>query len=270
MGLYRIGSEEYADHNGGLGLATIRKEHVAFKDGKVVFDYPAKSGVRLVQTIDDPSCAVLIRTLRRRRRGAPELLAYRAGRHWASIRSDDINEYLKQQMAEDVSAKDLRTWNATVLAAVALAATGGDTHTKTARRRVTDRAVRGVSEILGNTPAVARRSYRPAALRPLPLGLDDRPRPAAPRRPRSARRTNANRTGARRTGSARRSQRLAGCRAHRRLAVLPAGRSRRMNMFASLGGRPRRRSALGALEAELSFGVWVSTGVLAKMYPPLT
>jgi hypothetical protein len=134
-------------------------------------------------------------------------------------------------MAEDVRAKDLRTWNATVLAAVALAATGGDTHTKTARRRVTDRAVPGVSEILGNTPAVARRSYRAAALRPLALGLDDRPRPAAPRRPRSARRTNANRTAARRIGSARLVQRLAGCRAHRRLAVLPAGRSRRMNML---------------------------------------
>jgi DNA topoisomerase I len=159
VGLFRIGSEEYADHDGGLGLATIRKEHVAFKDGKVVFDYPAKSGVRRVQTIDDSSCAALIRTLRRRRRGAPELLAYRDGRRWASIRSDDINEYLKQQMGEDFSAKDFRTWNATVLAAVAVAATGGEAQTKTARRRVIDSAVRGVSEMLGNTPAVARRAY---------------------------------------------------------------------------------------------------------------
>jgi DNA topoisomerase I len=62
-------------------------------------------------------------------------------------------------MGEDFSAKDFRTWNATVLAAVALAATGGEAHTKTARRRVIDRAVRGVSEMLGNTPAVARRAY---------------------------------------------------------------------------------------------------------------
>ena len=94
-----------------LGLATIRKEHVAFKNGKVVFDYPAKSGVRRVQTLDDPSCTTLIRMLRRRRRGAPELLAYRDGRRWASIRSDDINEYLKHQMGEDFSAKDFRTWS---------------------------------------------------------------------------------------------------------------------------------------------------------------
>jgi DNA topoisomerase IB len=62
-------------------------------------------------------------------------------------------------LGEEFSAKDFRTWNATVLAAVSLAATEPNAATKTARKRAINQAVRGVSEMLGNTPAVARRSY---------------------------------------------------------------------------------------------------------------
>ncbi len=100
-----------------------------------------------------------MRQLRRRRGGPPELLAYREGRRWVGLRSSDINEYLKQHVGQEFSAKDFRTWNATVLAAVSVGAEAPGATTKTARKRAIDRAVRGVSEILGNTPAVARRSY---------------------------------------------------------------------------------------------------------------
>ncbi|MBV8990431.1 MAG: DNA topoisomerase IB [Solirubrobacterales bacterium] len=159
VGLFRIGGEEYAEEGGGLGLATVRKEHVAFKDGSMVFDYPAKGGIRRVQAIEEPLCANLIATLKRRRGGGPELLAYRDNGGWAGIRSEDINDYLKAQMGEDFSAKDFRTWNATVLAAVVLAAQGREAQTKAARKRAVDAAVRTVAELLGNTPAVARRAY---------------------------------------------------------------------------------------------------------------
>jgi DNA topoisomerase I len=159
IGLFRIGSEQYADEDGGFGLATIRKEHVSFKDGSVVFDYLAKSGVRRVQAIQDPRASELIKALKRRRGGSPELLAYRDGRRWASLRSDDINDYLKRNLGEDFSAKDFRTWNATVLAAVLVAVHGAEAKTKTARKRAIDQAVKGVSEVLGNTRAVARRAY---------------------------------------------------------------------------------------------------------------
>ena len=86
-------------------------------------------------------------------------MAYRNGRHWHPLRSEEINEYLKNKLGEEFSAKDFRTWNATVMAAVALAADGRTAETKTARKRATDGAVRAVAELLGNTPAVARRSY---------------------------------------------------------------------------------------------------------------
>jgi DNA topoisomerase IB len=109
--------------------------------------------------IADPASYELIATLRRRRAGGDQLLAYRERRQWHPIRSDDINYYLKHHLGEEFSAKDFRTWNGTVMAAVSLATHGLDAPTKTARKRCMDRAVREVSQLLGNTPAVARRSY---------------------------------------------------------------------------------------------------------------
>lgn len=159
VGLFRIGSEEYAAEEGGLGLATIRKEHVTLHPDAATFDYPAKSGVRRRHIIYDPMTLDVIRALRRRRGGGPALLVYREGRRWHDVRSDEINEYLKALLGEDFSAKDFRTWNATVMAAVSLATAGREATTKTARKRAINNAVRAVSELLGNTPAVARRAY---------------------------------------------------------------------------------------------------------------
>jgi DNA topoisomerase I len=159
IGMFRVGTEQYADEDHGIGLATVRKDHVRVHDGVMEFDYPGKGGLRRRQMIEDPVTYEVIRTLKRRRGGPDELLAYRDGRAWRDIRSDDINDYLKQQLGEGFSAKDFRTWNATVMAAVKLAAEAPDVASKTARRRAINAAVRAVSELLGNTPAVARRSY---------------------------------------------------------------------------------------------------------------
>jgi DNA topoisomerase I len=159
VGMFRVGGEQYAAEDSGVGLATVRKEHVRVHDDVVEFDYPGKGGVRRDQVIEDPVTIGLIRSLKRRRGGPDGLLAYRERRRWRDVRSDDINEYLKEQLGEEFSAKDFRTWNATVMAAVSLAATGRDATSKTARKRTINESVRAVAELLGNTPAVARRSY---------------------------------------------------------------------------------------------------------------
>ncbi len=160
VGLFRIGSEQYADEDHGVGLATVRRDHVTIKqDSTIVFDYPAKGGVQRVHTITDPLAGDIVRALRRRRGGPPELLSFREGRRWMPVRSDDINDYLKGRLGNEFSAKDFRTWNATVLAAVSLAAEGAIAPSKTGRKRAMDRAVAGVSQLLGNTKAVARRAY---------------------------------------------------------------------------------------------------------------
>jgi DNA topoisomerase-1 len=158
-GFFRIGSEEYAVTNETYGLATMRKEHVAL-DGEVIrFDYIAKERKRRVQAIIDPEVAVIVGTLKRRRGGGEELLAFKRDGRWCDVRSPDINAYLKAATGLDISAKEFRTWGATVLAAVALAVNRPEHLTEAARKRAIVRAVKEVAFYLGNTPAVARNSY---------------------------------------------------------------------------------------------------------------
>ncbi len=160
VGFFRIGGEEYADENGSYGLATMQKRHVKLGEaGLITFDYPSKSGKQRVQSIVAPDVYDLVDALKTRRGGGRELLAYRENGSWRDIRSEDINEYIKEITGGDYSAKDFRTWNATVLAAVALAVSGRAAATKTARKRAVTRAVQEVAHYLGNTPAVARASY---------------------------------------------------------------------------------------------------------------
>jgi DNA topoisomerase-1 len=159
-GFFRVGGEDYAVENESYGLATMHKQHVSVGDRMMVFDYPAKSGKRRVQNVVDDDVAEIVAALKRRRGGGDELLAYRDGRRWADIKSSDINAYVKQVTGGDFSAKDFRTWNATLLAAVALAVSSEATRgSKTARKRAETRAVKEVSRFLGNTPAVCRASY---------------------------------------------------------------------------------------------------------------
>jgi len=159
-GFFRIGTEEYTATNESYGLATMRKEHVTVEpDGTMVFDYPAKSGKRRLQAVVDPLANEIVAALKRRRGGGPELLAYRNGRSWVDLRSPDINAYLKESTGDDFSAKDFRTWSATVLAAVALAVSGPAHGSKTSRSRAITRAVKETAHYLGNTPAVCRASY---------------------------------------------------------------------------------------------------------------
>ena len=158
-GFFRIGSEDYAVTNETYGLATMRKSHVRLQDDRIIFDYPAKHGKRRIQSVVDPEVAEVVAALKRRRGGGPELLAWRRGRRWVDVRSPDINAYLKDVTGLDVSAKDFRTWGATVLAAVGLAVAAPHVRSKTASKRAMTRAVKEVARYLGNTPAVARASY---------------------------------------------------------------------------------------------------------------
>jgi DNA topoisomerase I len=159
-GFFRIGSEDYAVRNETFGLATMRKEHVRLEDDfNMVFDYTAKHGKRVLRGVVDPLVYDIVGQLKRRRLGGDELLAYRDGKMWRDIKSADINAFLKEITGGDFSAKDFRTWNGTVLCAVALGASSEVAQTPTARKRAVARAVKEVSYYLGNTPAVCRASY---------------------------------------------------------------------------------------------------------------
>ena len=158
-GFFRIGTERAVEEDDAVGLTTMRKDHVSVRSGDTLeFDYPAKGRKRQVRSLADPIVVEIVGRLRRRRTGGPELLAYRDGGTWVDVTAGDVNELIKQHCGGESSAKDFRTWNATVLAAVALAV-NGTLESTTRRRQAVTRACREVAHYLGNTPTVARNSY---------------------------------------------------------------------------------------------------------------
>jgi len=160
LGLFRVGGEEYAEENSTYGLATLRREHVRVRQGRLVFDYPAKGGQRRLEVVDDPRVVEVVTALRRRRDDPdPELFAYRSGDGWSDVKSATVNEYLREVSGVDMSAKDFRTWHATVLMSAVLARHTPVPRSQTARSTLVRAGYAEVSEALGNTPAVCRASY---------------------------------------------------------------------------------------------------------------
>ena len=158
LGFFRIGGEEYAETNESYGVATVLREHVSIEGDEVVFDFPAKSSRRRVQSIRDPRVKATIEAMRRRRSGPEDLLVFREDGAWRDVRSEDVNAYLQQKAGEQFSAKDFRTWHGTVLAAAELARQGAP-GSKGGGERAIRAAIERVAERLGNTPAVCRSSY---------------------------------------------------------------------------------------------------------------
>jgi len=158
LGFFRVGSEVYAEENESFGLATVRREHVTIAKTEIVFDFPAKSGQRRIQSIRDAAARRAIEEMYRRRGGPEDLLAFREGKEWRDVRSDEINEYIHEHIGDQFTAKNFRTWHGTVLAAVELAGEEKP-RSQAAAKRAIKRAVDQVSDALGNTPAVCRASY---------------------------------------------------------------------------------------------------------------
>ncbi|HET6964068.1 MAG TPA: hypothetical protein VFH58_04800 [Acidimicrobiales bacterium] len=159
IGCFRIGSESYARDNETYGIATLRKDHLRFNRGRMVFCYPAKGSITRTLEVRDPHVERVLLPLRRRRGGSDQLLAYKARGRWTDLHSADVNSYLKEVAGPDFSAKDFRTWSGTVFMAVQLALVEPVPKSAKGRRRAVTAAVREAAEYLGNTPAVCRSSY---------------------------------------------------------------------------------------------------------------
>lgn len=159
LGYFRIGNDVYADTHGSFGLTTLERRHVRRHQDKLVFTFVGKSGVDHRIEIDDRVVIDAIDIMRRRRGQDLRLLAYKEGRSWRSILPALVNEYVRSSTGLEATAKDFRTWHATVLAAAALAETSEPGETKASRKRAIAGAMKEVSEFLGNTPTLARSSY---------------------------------------------------------------------------------------------------------------
>jgi DNA topoisomerase I len=165
IGAFRIGGDEYApdpgEDEGTFGLATLRREHVRLRRGVIELRYLAKGNIEQAMTLHDPALHAVVRSLLRRSGGGEDLLAYRTEQGWHDVCAEDVNARLKELAGDEFSAKDLRTWNATLLAAVALAqgAANGIPTSKRGRTQAINTALDEVAEHLGNTRAVTRASY---------------------------------------------------------------------------------------------------------------
>jgi DNA topoisomerase I len=154
--LVRIGNRPYA-RNGSFGLTTLRDEHVEAAADAIELSFTGKGGARVDLSVRDEELAAVVRECQEIE--GQELFRYvdEAGVP-RSVGSGDVNDYLQSVAGDDVSAKDFRTWGATVLAARELHAMG-EAPTVTARKRAVVASVRTAAAVLGNTVAVCRRSY---------------------------------------------------------------------------------------------------------------
>ena len=152
-GALRIGSEEYQRRNGSHGLLTLQRTHMRISGDAITLRFPGKSGVEQHVRVRDAALARLLSGLRRAHNLAG-VWAWRDGDTWRPLHGGEVNAYIREGIGEEASAKDFRTWHATVLATVTLAA-----HDPAEGKRAVASVMREVAAQLGNTPAVARSSY---------------------------------------------------------------------------------------------------------------
>jgi DNA topoisomerase-1 len=153
----RIGNEEYARENKSFGLTTMKDRHVEVKGSKLRFHFRGKSGKEHEVDVTDRRIAKIVSRLQDL--PGQDLFKYRDDDgELRDITSQDVNEYLREITGENFSAKDFRTFAGTVLTAVALNAQEKFENNKQAKKNITT-AIKAVSQILGNTPAICRKCY---------------------------------------------------------------------------------------------------------------
>jgi DNA topoisomerase-1 len=154
----RIGNEEYARDNDSYGLTTMREEHADVKGSTVRFSFRGKSGKDHVVEVRDKRIARIIkRSLDLPGRQLFEYVDDDGTSH--PVRSEDVNDYIRTISGGDFTAKDFRTWDATMMCALELAALKAEETNQTERKKLVTDVIKNVAEHLGNTPAVCKKSY---------------------------------------------------------------------------------------------------------------
>ena len=158
LGLFRIGGEKYAELDHHYGATTLEKRHVKVARDGVTFDYVGKEGKRREITVTDRAVLPTVRALARSDNGLDSLFSWQQDGTWHALHSYQVSDYIAANAGGHFTAKEFRTWNATVLMALLLA-NAGPSATARSRQRVIAASVRGVAGWLGDTPTVARKSY---------------------------------------------------------------------------------------------------------------
>ncbi len=163
LGLFRIGGEKYAELDHHYGATTLEKRHVTVTHDGLLFDYVAKEGKHRAVTVTDAAVLPIVRQLARSNNGLEPLFCWEGAGLWHVLHSHDVSSYIASHAGGHFTAKEFRTWNATVLMALALA-NAAPSRTERGRNRLIAASVRQVAGWLGDTPTVARKSYIDPAL----------------------------------------------------------------------------------------------------------
>jgi DNA topoisomerase IB len=158
LGLFRIGGEKYAELDHHYGATTLEKRHVRVTRDGLMFDYIGKEGKHRALAITDEAVRPTVRALARNGNGLDALFCWDDGGAWHRLRSHDVSSYIAARAGGHFTAKEFRTWNATVLMALVLA-NAGPSPTARTRSKVIAAGVREVADWLGDTPSVTRTSY---------------------------------------------------------------------------------------------------------------
>ena len=156
---FRPGSDFYTKQNKSYGLTTMRSKHLEINGDELIFTYRGKSGKDQEKHITDAKLAKIVKEI-------DEMPGYEIFKfvdengNIQDVKSEHLNQYIREVMGEEFSAKDFRTWSGTMIAAIALDELDVEEEKdqKTMDKNIRN-AVIQVSEKLGNTPAVARSSY---------------------------------------------------------------------------------------------------------------
>jgi DNA topoisomerase-1 len=154
----RVGNEEYAKENKSFGATTLRNRHAKVGRGSVKLTYAGKHGIKRTVTVNDRNLA----RIAKRTQDLP-------GQHLfefvdqegnvCPVSSSDVNTYIKEATGGDFTAKDFRTWGASVIAFEEMVKRAGSSGTIKLKS-----VIEPVAEALGNTPAISRKSYVHPAL----------------------------------------------------------------------------------------------------------
>ena len=156
-GWFRVGSERYAKESRTYGITTLRKSHVRVRGSRICFDFVSKHRIVVRTALVDEELAGSVK----------ELLALPGGRRlfryeWeggvCNLTGARLNDYVREYLGDDFTAKDFRTWGGTLIAAIGFAE-HGPPETEAEAKKVIPAVMRRVGKELGNTPAVARSSY---------------------------------------------------------------------------------------------------------------
>src|SRR6266545_1487905 len=155
--LFRVGTERYARESRTFGITTLTRRHVRVRGQKIAFDFRGKNGSVVRTTLVDEELAEAMKELSALP-GGRRLFRYEWEGELCSLTGSRLNEYIREHLGEEFTAKDFRTWGGTRIAAIALAERGPAENEIEAKRTIAA-VMRSVGDQLGNTAAVARASY---------------------------------------------------------------------------------------------------------------